>query len=233
VQVALTQAHRGIGNHAEIAAQVVRRLAPQVGSLLLQFANFLERGFQILQLPRGFLLLQLEELRDALLDAGAAQRGPQPIGLAGGLRIDAAVALQFLDHDFVELAKLAGDFPQVIALLPTLQTVGRRLRLTHLADPLERVPLRTAQLALERRQQPRDVIVQIGVGQRFAGGQGGIPIDGTSPGMQDGCAPTLQVVGQRDKLAIDTSHGFLSRFFLACRKCTAARRGQRRTGRSM
>jgi len=110
-QTCLAQTHRGIGNHAEIAAQVMCRLAPQVGPLFFQKLNVLKRRFQVLQLVGRLLLLEVKELRHALLDTGAAQRRPDTVGFAGGFGVDAPVALELRHHDFVQLSQLTGDFP--------------------------------------------------------------------------------------------------------------------------
>ena len=54
----------------------MRRLSPLVAALLLQLPDLLERALEILDMARGFALLQGKILGDAFLDGGTAQGGP-------------------------------------------------------------------------------------------------------------------------------------------------------------
>ena len=56
-QAAVGQTHRGIRDHPQIAAQIMRRLAPQIGSLLFEHAHLVERALEIADVTVGLLLL--------------------------------------------------------------------------------------------------------------------------------------------------------------------------------
>src|SRR5258706_13278901 len=66
VQRSMREPHRGIGHDAEIAPQVMRGLAPEVGALFFQFLDVVQGALEIPDVPRGFLLLKLKILTDAL-----------------------------------------------------------------------------------------------------------------------------------------------------------------------
>ena len=121
------QAMRHIGHHADVAAQVMRDLLPQLRALQVQRAQVMQRRFQVPDMALGLLLLQAEILGAAVLHIARVGGGP---GLArnahGAMRIGMllGIGLQLRHHDFVEQAQLAHDFMQVIALLPAVQAVG-------------------------------------------------------------------------------------------------------------
>ena len=79
----------------------------------------------------GFGLLQVKVLGRAFADASAAQLSQRAPGRGNHARPQAGtlgeIALQFVDQAQVQVPPLAGDFPQVIALLPSLQTVSGRV----------------------------------------------------------------------------------------------------------
>src|ERR1700722_3563457 len=68
--------HRHISDNSQVTAQVVRRLLPHFAPRLLQGAQLLERTFEILHVPGGLLLLQGEELMNALLKTSAQEIRP-------------------------------------------------------------------------------------------------------------------------------------------------------------
>ena len=109
------QAGRRVGHHAEIAAQIVRRLAPQL------------RPFEFAEMAGGLALLEMEELRGTLLDRGAAKRRPHAPRRGHHARLEACIRagelIELDHHGFVEPAKLARHLAQIIALVPALQAV--------------------------------------------------------------------------------------------------------------
>src|SRR6266481_3556873 len=156
VQRSMCEPHRGISHDAEIAAQIMCGLPPEVGALLFQFLDVGQSAFEIPDMPRGLLLLKLEVLADALFNSGAAQRGPYAASRRDhgmrDLRVRGGIPVQFGHHAFVELAELAGDLTQVIALLPALQSVGGRRLLCGILGRCRSFGGRMAQPALERRE---------------------------------------------------------------------------------
>ena len=158
-QAALTQAHGCIGNDAQIAAQIMCGLTPKVGALLLQLLNVLQCRFQILDVARCLLLLQLIKLRDTLLDSRTAERSPAAARLARSSGVHLTIILELPDHDLVELAELARDLAQIVSLLPTLQAVRCRLVVSRLLMLPCGTHARALELTLESRQQCRYVVV--------------------------------------------------------------------------
>ena len=68
--------HRDVGDHAQVAPQIVRGLLPHGTAFLLERPELFERAFQILDVPCGLLLLQCKILVYARLDAGAYMECP-------------------------------------------------------------------------------------------------------------------------------------------------------------
>ena len=129
----------GVRDDSQVASKIVRGLAPQIAPLLFQRAYVCQRTLQIFDVAGRFLLLELKVLSHALLYSRAAQHGP---GTARRrdcsmryLRLGLRIVLQFGYHAFIELYQLASDFPQIIALLPSLQSVGGRRTMSRIADP--------------------------------------------------------------------------------------------------
>ena len=56
----MREPHGGVGHDAEIASQIVRCLAPEVGALFFQFLDVGQSALEIPDMARGLLLLKLE-----------------------------------------------------------------------------------------------------------------------------------------------------------------------------
>ncbi|WP_419964724.1 hypothetical protein [Pelomonas cellulosilytica] len=127
------EARGGGRHHAEVAAQVVRRLLPQPGALLLKFAQGLRSTLQVPDVAARLDLLQREVLRRAGVDRVAALLAPDaPCARhAAGVqvRMGDGVLLQFVGDAFVQPSEFASHFCQVEALLPAVQPVGSRVAL--------------------------------------------------------------------------------------------------------
>src|SRR6185437_8867450 len=76
LQIRVGESDRHIGHDAQVAAQIVRRLAPEAGPLLLECANLAERGLETGDMTSGLLLLEQKILRDTLFHGCAANRSP-------------------------------------------------------------------------------------------------------------------------------------------------------------
>ena len=144
-----------------------------------------------------FDLLELEVLRGAGADRDTEDAGPQRTGGGQGGpgrgRILQLIPVQFLHHAFIEVTELARDLGQPETLLPPVQPVGRGI-----AD-VEHIAAGLAQLALEAFEQGRDVIDQLGAGQRGTRGQAAVGFDRDTPGAQDRFPAPRQSVSEVGK----------------------------------
>jgi hypothetical protein len=128
-----------IRNHAEVAAQIVRGLPPQLGALSLQFAHLLQRLLQIPDMSRGLDLLQLKIFGGALAHAFAAHFRPDTprqrhhtwvlVWMIG------PVCFQFVYYYQLQPTPLARDFAQIVSLLPALQSVRGSVALVFVVGP--------------------------------------------------------------------------------------------------
>src|SRR5579871_6471000 len=203
----MTQPGRRIGNDAEIASQVMGRLAPQVRALRLEIANLLHRLVEVAHLTGGLALLQLEVLSHALLDAGARHGGPYAprhghrnrryFGVRDRERIH-------LGHQaVVQLAELARHLAQVVPLAPALQAMrGARL----LRGALQIGGSRRGEDLLESAEDRGNVIEELHARQGIAALQRRVALYGLPPGLEDLVAPALQVLPQCGKIALNISH---------------------------
>ena len=149
------EADSHIGDDPQISAQIVRRLPPHVAALLLELTELLERALEILDVARGLLLLQGKILA-ARFPRCWCCTAPSRLAVRGTLRpgrtlMRLRIAIQFQDHAFVELAQFAGDFPQIVALLPALQARAPRRRSGRRLRSVGSSPLRRGAGSVQRR----------------------------------------------------------------------------------
>ena len=125
------------------------------------------------------------------------------------MRVRVRVAVQFRDHALVQLAQLAGDLPQIVALLPALQSVSGGRFVGGIAGGGRLIGRRLSQFPFEGREESGNVVEQLKPGQRITRGECGISSNGVPPRLQNRGVPRAQIVGKRAALEIDFSHAFL------------------------
>src|SRR6188474_1092815 len=115
----------------------------------------------------------------------------------------------------------------MVALLPTVQTVGGRVFLRFLAGFGVIVRDPRAQLVSERVQHMRNMVVQLLAGQRRSGGQLRIAFYGIAPCLQDRRLARGELRGQIGELRMElvvAVHGVVKRKSSAARAAAVAKR---------
>jgi hypothetical protein len=191
----------GVGDDADGAAQVVRRLAPALGPLPVQAAAPAQRGFQLAH-PAGRLgALQALVARRALGHPFAAQpyqRAPRDRhDLVRQLWILTAEVFQLGQQGIVQMAPFTDGIALVVALLPAVQAVFGRHFVSPRCAPAPCRPRRRLQPPVKRIQHLRYVVIELRARQACRGGQLRIARYREQPGLQDLFAPRGKVSRQR------------------------------------
>ena len=182
--------------HTEAPAQVVCRLAKDLGAFRLHPPERGERRFQIGQATRGFDLLQARVLRRAFAHAVGGERRQ----LAAGVRARAAVELgvggrehfQLVDKNEVQVPPLAHQLALAVALLPAHQAMSHGAVALVARGIGALVRTARAQPALEGVENLRNMVEELRARERRYGRQLGVGVGRRAPALQDGGAARRQ-----------------------------------------
>ena len=163
---------------------------------------------QVAELPFRVDLLKREVLRRAFADSFATQLGQGTTRDRHDPRFEVRVVdgigLQLVQQAQLKVVPLARHLAQVVALLPPLQPVRRRI-LSPLGPSRRTLPpVPVAQPLLERVEHGRNMVVELAPWKRVPRADLGVCIHRHAPRLQDQRSAQVQMRGKRSKALGDT-----------------------------
>ena len=187
---------------ADVAAQIVRRLAPQVGALALEHPQLPERVLQVAQAAGGLGLLQLH-LRGRALDHAVHEQLHQHLPRhAHHLRIELGVRQgELLDRARqaqLQVSPLAHGLAVMVAVQPAVASVIERPLASFVGSRGLLGRAARGQLLLEGVEDARNVIDELRARQGLRRADLGIGVHCLPPGAEQ-CATLLSEIGREPR----------------------------------